>query len=246
MDEELSKEYGVILTSNIFDMAKENKKLYNPEIPEVYDSRWNEEATLFRRKTRGGHFEFLDSLINNYFTEAKLEHMYQFNDYFSDKYKIRKKITQEMGKRVSLKEINLLLNKMVSETRRRYNDDLTRIPEFRYMNKDFHNHDFNILSLVKEDYGEVSPDVYDDDVVAMRNTNSVYNQIKDIKERVEKEENSNLADLEENDIYEIEAFKTFKNDPVFKHYLNNHLSFFSEKLNDNFSTLPFTMKGIVH
>jgi hypothetical protein len=246
LDEELSKEYGVILTSNIFDMAKDSKDLRNPGVNGLYNSDWNYATTLFKRKTKGGQFEFLDSLIDNYYAEAKLEHMYQFNDYFSDKYKIRNKITKEMGKRVSLKEINGILNKLISDTRRQYNDDLSRIPEFRYMNKDFTNQDFNILNVAKEDYGEVSPDIYDDDVVASQNTNSVYNQIKDIKIKVEKEDEKNVIDLEENDLYEIEAFKTFKNDPVFKHYLHNHLSFFSEKLNDNFSSIPFTLKGIVH
>ncbi len=227
-------------------MAKDSKQLDNIAVEGMYNSDWNIANTLSKRKTKGGQFEFLDGLIDNYYAEAKLEHMYQFNDYFSDKYKIRNKITKEIGKRVSLKEINVILNKMISETRRQYNDDLSRIPEFRYMNKDFTNHDFNIFSMVKEDYGEVSPDIYDDDVVASQNTNSVYNQIKDIKQKVEKEDQKNVLDLEENDLYEIEAFKTFKNDPVFKHYLNNHLSFFSEKLNDNFSTIPFTLKGIVH
>ncbi len=227
-------------------MAKDSKDLRNPGVNGLYNSDWNYATTLFKRKTKGGQFEFLDSLIDNYYAEAKLEHMYQFNDYFSDKYKIRNKITKEMGKRVSLKEINGILNKLISDTRRQYNDDLSRIPEFRYMNKDFTNQDFNILNVAKEDYGEVSPDIYDDDVVASQNTNSVYNQIKDIKIKVEKEDEKNVIDLEENDLYEIEAFKTFKNDPVFKHYLHNHLSFFSEKLNDNFSSIPFTLKGIVH
>ena len=170
--------------------------------------------------------------------------MYQFNDYFSDKYKIRQKVAEEIGKKVSLKEVNLLLNKMISEMRRVYKDDLNRKLEFRYMNKDFTHHDFNVFNTVKQDYGEVFPDVYDDDQVASMNSDSVYRQIKDIKEKIEKEENE-VVDLEENDLYEIESYKAYKNDPVFKHYLYNHLSFFSEKLNDNMSTLPFTLRGVV-
>ena len=226
-------------------MAKENPDLDNtPPVADIYATSWNLEKSKTKKMNKGGQFEFLDSLIEAHYQESKLEYMYQFNDYFSDKYKIRQKITEEIGKKVSLKEINIILNKMLSEMRRTYNDDLTRTPEFRYLNKDFTNRDFDIFESVKADYGEEHPDIYDDDQLNTKNTNSVMKQVRDIKEKFEQEDIEE-TDINENDLYEIEAFKSYKNDPVFKHYLYNHLSFFAEKMNDNLSTLPFTLRGIV-
>lgn len=204
----------------------------------------NDKRSEYRDYNRGGYFDFLDSLIENYHRESALEYMYQYNDYFSGKHKLRMKITQEYAKKVSLKEVNQLLNKMMMDLKKQYNDDLFRKPEYRYLNKDFTNYDFNLFNTIQEDYGLAEPDIYSSDQVASFNFPAVYQQIKDIKEKVENDEYY-PPDLTENDLYEIEAYKAYKNDPVFKHYLYNHLSFFTEKLNDNFSTIPFAMKGIV-
>ena len=97
-------------------MAKSGEKgLKHTNVDGLFGSDLNMEQTHYSKVTKGGHYDFLDNLIETHHRESMLEHMYQFNDYFSDKYKIRKKITEEIGKKVSLKEINLLLNKMVSE-----------------------------------------------------------------------------------------------------------------------------------
>jgi len=51
--------------------------------------------------------------------------------------------------------------------------------------------------------------------------------------------------LNDDDIYEIELYKSFRNDPFFKHYLYNHLSFYSEKIDEAIQNYPYSVKGNV-
>ena len=63
------------------------------------------------------------------------------------------------------------------------------------------------------------------------------NELKNELETISKKIDSKDLKLSEDDKFEIEVFKTYKNDPFFKHYLHNHLSFFSEKIDE---TIPLS------
>lgn len=52
-------------------------------------------------------------------------------------------------------------------------------------------------------------------------------------------------ELNNYDMFELEAYKGIRNDPFFKHYLKTHLSFFIETYNETTSNTPFYMKGFV-
>jgi len=51
--------------------------------------------------------------------------------------------------------------------------------------------------------------------------------------------------LSNNDVLEVELYKAYKNDPFFKHYLHNHLSLFSEKVDESIQHMPYSNKGMV-
>ena len=46
--------------------------------------------------------EFVDKFLNNHYSSFKLDYMYNYLDFFSNKYRIRKKIVEEMKSRVGM------------------------------------------------------------------------------------------------------------------------------------------------
>lgn len=67
------------------------------------------------------------------------------------------------------------------------------------------------------------------------------NAVEDINRDLDK----TPLELNNYDLFEIEAYKGIKNDPFFKHYLKTHLSFFLETYNETTLNTPFYMRGFV-
>lgn len=219
-----------------------------PDIQHIYETseeglRGIKEDVHDNRPDRDYHF--IDELVENYNKETQLDFMYHFNDYFSDKYKIRKKIADEQAKVITIKEINQILNKLVFELKLQYGHDVIKSPKYSYMNKDFNNYDFNVMACIENEYGKFQPEFYESDDLVNKAKSANRILFNDLKEKIENEERDPPA-LTENDVYEIESFKAFKNDTMYKHYLMNHLAYFSEKINDMNSSLPYAMRGIVY
>jgi hypothetical protein len=154
--------------------------------------------------------------------------MYNYLDFFSNKYRVRRKIAEEMKRKVSIPEINALLNKLVKggEVKREGSN-------------------FNVLDVLRKEFATEVPDfinIYTDNAnsskVEKEKRNAVINEVK-------KAEQQPLT-LSEADQYELEAYKGIKQDPLFKHYLHTHLSFFSEKLSDITSPDAAYSRGYVN
>jgi hypothetical protein len=154
--------------------------------------------------------------------------MYNYLDFFSNKYKIRRKITEEMKRKVSIPEINALLNKLVGgKTAKRIDIN------------------FNVMDVLRTQFGSEVPDFID---IFAKSTDSSKVE-KEKKNAVINEVNKATKQpivLSEGDQYELEAYKGIKQDPLYKHYLHTHLSFFSEKLSDVISTGGSYVKGYVY
>ena len=71
--------------------------------------------------------------------------MYNYLDFFSNKYRVRRKIAEELKKKVSLKEINYILNNLVAKQTGRVN-----------LNKK--QKSYSIGDFIKSQYGTVKPD----------------------------------------------------------------------------------------
>jgi hypothetical protein len=174
------------------------------------------------------NFSFIESIVNDHYKSYKLDYMYNYLDFFSNKYRVRRKITEEMKRKVSIPEINTLLNRLVStngSTKRATNN-------------------FNVMDILRTQFGAEVPDfidIYtksnDNSKVEQEKKNTVINEVKKASEQP--------IVLSEADQYELEAYKGIKQDPLYKHYLHTHLAFFSEKVSDIISTGGAYQKGYV-
>lgn len=161
--------------------------------------------------------------------------MYNHYDYFSDKYKLRKRIAEETSKRVSIKDINDQLNALVSEVKRN-TPNLDPRADTLFLNKPSF---INLSNKISEAYGTNVPAFTE----ILHNENIPVSTRKAIQRSMdEADENFKLDDY---DRYEIELYKGIKNDPMYKHYLYTHVAFFSERITDEKSDFPFSTKGYV-
>ena len=156
-------------------------------------------------------FSYISKAIDDHYKSYKIEYMYNYLDYFSNKYKIRRKITEEMKRKISIPEINELLNRLAG------------VDIKKKENK------YSVMDILRHEYDREIPDFLDlytnstdPSKIEKEKKNAVITEI-------EKVENSPI-ELSEMDRFEIETYKGIKNDPLYKHYLRTHLSYFSEKL----------------
>jgi hypothetical protein len=159
--------------------------------------------------------------------------MYNYLDFFSNKYRIRKKIAEEMKRKVSLPEINSLLNKLVD------NNSTVVAGKTRFDNN------FNVMDVLRTQFGSEVPDFID----IYTNSTATSKVEKEKKAAVISEINKVSKQpivLNEGDQYELEAYKGLKNDPLYKHYLHTHLSYFSEKMSDLNTTGGAYVRGYVY
>ena len=189
-------------------------------------------------------------MVDSYYRNYKLEFMYQYMDYFSDKNKIRQRVVKEQIERTSLKEINNILNKLVNESKNVNSYDPNLLSEFKDLDNARNSNNLDVFYTIKDSYGENKPgklksikldfSVMTNDKPELKSKETAM-ELSNIMKKID----SNDQKLSENDIYEMEVYKTYKNDPFFKHYLHNHLSFFSEKIDESLQYFPHSTKGMV-
>jgi small subunit ribosomal protein S9 len=165
--------------------------------------------------------------------------MYNYMDFFSNKYKVRKQIAENLKQKSSLKEINYILNSMLTKNEIKDKNQGKLFTNFK--------ENFNLSGIIKADYGTNAPSFFDM-ALKGKSSNTVLDgqrreAMKEINEWAEKVPLSG-DNLTNDDLYEIEIYKGIKNDPMFKHYLRNHLAFYAETANDMMSSLPYTPRGM--
>jgi hypothetical protein len=87
---------------------------------------------------------FMQKFLEDHYKSFKLDFMYNYLDYFSNKYKVRRRIAQELKNKVNLKEINYILNNLVSKTTGR-----------KEINKPINY--YNVNDFIMATYGKVQP-----------------------------------------------------------------------------------------
>jgi len=106
---------------------------------------------------------YVQKMIDDYYKNFKLEFMYQYEDYFSDKSKIRQRIVKEQIKRTSLKEINHLLNKLVMNSKNVNDYDNTKLVGFKDVirgdSSEKSNKNLDVFFTIKDSYGENVPGI---------------------------------------------------------------------------------------
>jgi hypothetical protein len=86
----------------------------------------------------------MQKFLEDHYKSFKLDFMYNYLDYFSNKYKVRRRIAQELKNKVNLKEINYILNNLVSKTTGR-----------KEINKPINY--YNVNDFIMATYGKVQP-----------------------------------------------------------------------------------------
>lgn len=107
-DNEYARQFGFNNTSFIWDL-KYNKDL-NDTI-KINNKVFPSKIVINSPQDIIKHEELLKSIILNYYKEYKIDYMYNYMNYFTDKYNTRKKVMELSANRVSLQEFNHLLTK---------------------------------------------------------------------------------------------------------------------------------------
>jgi hypothetical protein len=138
---------GIILT-------KEGHEKPLPEIDEFEQISFND--------TKDANMNFIKRFVDDHYKNFKLDFMYNYMDFFSNKYKVRRRIAEEMKRKVSLDEINFILNNLVAKETGK-NDINKKTVKYSV-------HDF-----VKSQYGVVNPN-YIQTLTETRTDNPVADQ----------------------------------------------------------------------
>jgi len=138
---------GIILT-------KEGHEKPLPEIDEFEQISFND--------TKDANMNFIKKFVDDHYKNFKLDFMYNYMDFFSNKYKVRRRIAEEMKRKVSLDEINFILNNLVAKETGK-NDINKKTVKYSV-------HDF-----VKSQYGVVNPN-YIQTLTETRTDNPVADQ----------------------------------------------------------------------
>jgi len=158
--------------------------------------------------------------------------MYSYMDFFSNKYKVRRRITEDLAGKSSLKEINYILNSMVEKE--------TGSQAFNKKASRYSVHDF-----VKAQLGEVNP-TFVETLTENKTNNPIFDsEVQSSVKSALKNVDKKPIELDEKDKYEVELYKGIKNDPYFRHYLHNNFSYFSETMNDIVAGFPYMSRGHV-
>lgn len=200
---------------------------YQEKIKEIDEFN---QAELAKPASTG--MEFIEKFLDDHYKSYKADYMYNYFDFFSNKYKVRRRIAEELKNRVSINEINHILNSLV--TGDKGIKDLKK-GSLKHSLFDFINAEYGVVkptfieTLTEGNYGEYK---LNEEV-----SNSVKTAIKNVEKKP--------LELTENEVFEMELYKGIKNDPYYKHYLYNHFAFFAETMNDIVSGLPHVFKGYV-
>jgi hypothetical protein len=91
---------------------------------------------------------FMQTFLDQHYKSFKLDFMYNYLDYFSNKYRVRRRIAYELKNKVDLKEINYILNSLVCVTK-------TNNTGRKEINKPINY--YNVNDFIMATYGQVKP-----------------------------------------------------------------------------------------
>lgn len=98
--------------------------------------------------------EFILGIKSDFFREEKLEHIYQYHDFYSDKSRIRKHIADNYKNKLSVDDVNRLLNELVDKY---VFQTLGKHSEQKLLNKSIDESKFELEELLAENFGADSP-----------------------------------------------------------------------------------------
>lgn len=167
--------------------------------------------------------------------EAKLDFMYNYLDFDSDRDRVRGKFLREMNKKTSLQDIGEVLDELVLEEKAKnwqhyklhehHNAQPARASE------DYTTEDFKWSGKMLSSLDAKAPHFIDDPrqlhqqhETARERYSDVYHAIRYADERRDHSEGA-LTQEERN---EVALFHSMKQDPYYKHYLYNHLRKYAE------------------
>ncbi len=87
---------------------------------------------------------FIDVFLDNHYKSFKLDFMYNYLDFFSNKYRVRRRIAEELKNKVDLKEINYILNNLVAKVTGK--NDLNKRTNY-----------YSVQDFILSEYGTVRP-----------------------------------------------------------------------------------------
>jgi hypothetical protein len=117
-------------------LAKEGQDKPLPDIDEF------EQISFADRND--SNMNFINRFVNDHYKNFKLDFMYNYMDFFSNKYKVRRRIAEEMKRKVSLDEINFLLNNLVAKETGKYDINKKTVK-------------YSVHDFIKSQYGVVNP-----------------------------------------------------------------------------------------
>lgn len=172
-------------------------------------------------------FDWIHKAVDDHFKSFKLDYMYNYLDFYSNKYKVRKAIANDLKRKVSVSEINFILNNLVTQ------------PGGAPIRKN----PFNICDIIGNEFGVIKPKFVEK---AMNSGHVELDMARQssMETAIKLEEKKDIK-LTKEEQFEVELYKGFKNDPFYKHYLRTHLAFFSETISDIHFNLPHSMRGFV-
>lgn len=102
MDKNIAADLGYVVLESIISKQKNGVK-------NLEDAYFNE---VFPGSRIDDKMDLIETIVDKHYKSFKLEYMYNYMDFFSNKYRIRRKIAEEMRNRVEL-SVNLLIKNFI-------------------------------------------------------------------------------------------------------------------------------------
>lgn len=245
-DHEYAKQFGFVNSQKLWDAkfkaeSKDSIVINNQVFPSRLEIKTYNDFTQYQPLIKG--------VLNNYYKDYKLNFMYNYMDYFTNKYQVRRKLKEHTANRVSLREINHLITKLAYDTVER--------------NKSSDKLDFTNQILLNFNNGKINDLVNIFEVIEEQQQNKstldkrVYNSKNGFEPILPKQieqkfrENPLLFDHNSKDSiitkmmtvknefnpsyhdkFEVEMYTQLNKDPFFRHHMQTFFSFQSDKHNN--------------
>lgn len=254
-----ANQFGFQFADEKFNEMYKNKsefvRVNNKTFPLIYKFENYDQFTY--------HKDLVKEIVKNYYREYKMSHMYNLMDFYTDKYRIRRKILENVSNRSSLEEINISISKFAEKLSKSEDFKLRyKMNLFDYKNssdhfsKIFHilenknnmknneqssdhflnqNYDEKTVKVLKEHMSikPVLPKIIEEHLEL--NKGFMNNSDSQIINE-EMEKKSKNLEINQYDRFELDVYKSLKRDPFYTHYINNFLSFQCDQAN-NFKEL---------
>lgn len=216
------------------------------------------------------HRDLVKEIVQNYYREYKMSHMYNLMDFYTDKYRIRRKILENVSNRASLEEINTAISKF-AEKLSKSEDFKLRYKMNLFDYKKSSDHFSRIFHLLENKYNKKNKNQNDDDFLKGDYDDKTVKILKEqlkikpvlpkiIEEHLElnkgfmnnadaqvineeMEKKTKNLEINQYDRFEIDIYKSMKKDPYYTHYINNFLSFQCDQANNFKEMLNIREKG---